>query len=107
MRYGRDGGRVGVGLRQGTAEEGAYVELTVEDDGIGLDADELSQIFEEFYRASSDVAGLRPGMGLGLTIVERVVTRHAGSIVVTSEPGVGSTFVVRLPARRQASATEA
>jgi signal transduction histidine kinase len=75
--------------------EGAAAELSIHDDGIGISPDRLSAIFQPFERAvSKDHFG---GLGLGLYIARAIVEAHGGSIGVTSQPGHGSTFVVRLP----------
>jgi two-component system sensor histidine kinase BaeS len=73
-------------LRQGDA-----VIIETGDTGKGIPADELPQIFERFYR------GPDGGLGIGLAIVRELVEAHGGSITVTSEPGSGSLFTVRLP----------
>jgi len=73
--------------------------LAVQDMGIGISAEDLPHIFEQFYRAP-DVKvlnGARSGMGLGLYISRKIVERHGGSIEAQSVPGQGSTFFVRLP----------
>ena len=66
--------------------------------GLGIAAEELDRLFEEFFRSESVEARARPGTGLGLTVVDRVVRRHRGRIEVESELGVGTTFRVLLPA---------
>jgi signal transduction histidine kinase len=75
------------------------VELRVQDDGIGIPAESLSRIFDTFFheeRAPTRNAG---GLGIGLTLVKRLVEMHGGTVAAESEgPGKGSTFTVRLPA---------
>jgi signal transduction histidine kinase len=86
--------------------DGATIEVT--DTGIGIDASELTHIFERFYRgARSDARST--GSGLGLAIVKSIVDLHHGRVVVASRVGEGSTFEVLLPAhpRSQAIATSA
>ena len=70
-----------------------HAELTVTDKGPGLTPEDQAQVFTRFWRGKN--AG--PGSGLGLSIVKQVMERHAGTVSVTSEPGQGSTFTVRLP----------
>jgi PAS domain S-box-containing protein len=71
------------------------VELRVEDNGIGLSADDRAQVFGIFGRGRQDV----PGTGMGLAVCQRMVRRRGGSIAALSEgPGKGSVFVLRLPA---------
>lgn len=94
IKYTPAGGRVEVRLWQ----EGEWVRLDVSDTGIGIPPEALDYVFEEFYRAGNAKAVEPGGTGLGLAIAKRVVTVHGGSIWVTSEPGSGSTFSVRLPA---------
>jgi signal transduction histidine kinase len=69
------------------------VRVVVEDDGIGMEADHASRIFDRFYRAGED----RPGSGLGLCIARDLVRLHGGDVLVKSAPGKGSTFAVVLP----------
>lgn len=92
IKYNRDGGRVLVG----SAEEDGYITVTVEDTGVGIHADVVPMVFEQFYRVKGRARV--EGSGLGLSISRRVVELHSGSIAVESEVGKGSVFVVRLPA---------
>lgn len=74
------------------------VKISVIDQGIGITGADLPHIFDRFYRA--DTARSKTdskGFGLGLSIAQKIVTTHSGSISVTSKPGSGSTFVVKLP----------
>jgi PAS domain S-box-containing protein len=78
--------------------------LRVRDPGIGMAADELSRIFNLFEQADSSISRTRGGLGIGLTLVKRIVELHGGSVSATS-PGLsqGSEFVVSLPASHAAS----
>jgi len=76
--------------------------LSVQDQGIGMDAKELRQIFKKFYRTKRAEASGEAGTGIGLSIVEQIVREHAGRMEVTSEPGKGSCFTVVLPADSRA-----
>ncbi len=71
--------------------------LVVRDEGMGIEAEALPRIFDKFERAAS--ARHHGGLGLGLFIAKQIVDGHGGSIRVTSEPGLGASFVVRLPPR--------
>ena len=80
-----------------SANESGVV-LTCSDEGLGISTDDQQQLFTEFFRSTNPEALVRPGTGLGLTIVKRIVERHDGQIEVESKLGVGSTFRMRLPA---------
>lgn len=69
--------------------------ITVADNGIGMSEPELSRLFQPFQRVHTQ--GRFEGSGLGLSIAQQVAQHHGGSIRVSSQPGVGSTFEVRLP----------
>ncbi len=76
--------------------ERRVVEVSVQDTGTGIAAEELPRVFDRFYRG--DEARTRAGgTGLGLAIARMVAERHGGAIRAGSEPGRGSTFTVRLP----------
>ena len=74
-------------------------ELTVRDEGPGIDAADLPHIFDRFYRSSE--ARTLPGSGLGLSIVRRAAERHGGTVEVESPPGEGTTFTLTLPSSDQ------
>jgi signal transduction histidine kinase len=88
-------------VRVSIAQANGAVEVSVSDDGEGIDPADAPRIWERFYRAeksrrrSSDGAD---GVGLGLAIVRGIVEAHGGSVGVESTPGCGATFVIRLPA---------
>jgi two-component system phosphate regulon sensor histidine kinase PhoR len=72
--------------------------LEVSDNGIGIPADDIPRIFERFYRVDRSRSREMGGTGLGLSIVKHVAQVHGGGIDVTSDPGAGSRFRLRLPA---------
>jgi signal transduction histidine kinase len=76
---------------------GDEVVITVADQGEGIGAEDLPSIFDRFHQAGDVMSREREGAGLGLYITKRLVEAMGGSIEVTSEPGHGSTFVVRIP----------
>lgn len=78
-------------------EENANIILQVSDKGVGIAPDELSHIFDRFYRTKQKVGMESRGSGLGLTLVKHIVESHEGSIHVSSEPGEGSTFSIKFP----------
>jgi signal transduction histidine kinase/DNA-binding response OmpR family regulator len=82
-------------LRVSLHEQPDAVALEVADNGRGMNDEELEHVFDRFYRAGDGSSG--PGTGLGLAIVRSLVDLHHGTIDVTSAPGEGTTFTVRLP----------
>ena len=91
VKFTPDGGTVSVEL--GRHDDMAWLE--VHDTGIGMPADEVGKIFDRFYRTST--ASTIQGTGLGLWIAKSIAEAHGGSLTVSSELGVGSTFRVELP----------
>lgn len=77
-----------------------HVDLTVRDNGIGIDATEQHEIFEEFHRAPAARDRGAPGVGLGLAFVRAIARAHKGKVLVASRPGSGSAFTLRLRRRR-------
>jgi two-component system phosphate regulon sensor histidine kinase PhoR len=77
-----------------------HVEVSVEDDGIGIPAEDLERVFEPFYRVDARSRGGAAGTGLGLAIVRHLVLLHGGTVRAASEPGRGSVFTVSLPVLR-------
>jgi signal transduction histidine kinase len=96
VKYSPDGGPIEVVLRADRRPGCNWAVLTVHDGGIGIPADDMPRIFERFYRARNVGEQLR-GSGLGLAGARQIVEQHGGEIGVTSEPGAGTTFTVRLP----------
>ena len=100
IKYTPEGGRIAVSLdRKGDTLVG-----TVSDTGIGIAADEIGLIFEEFYRTKASKAYTQMGTGLGLTITKRIVETYGGNIEVASQPGEGSRFTFALPVARTGTA---
>jgi signal transduction histidine kinase len=91
IKYTLDGGQVRVTVTRD--DDGAVV--TVSDTGVGIAAEHLPRIWERLYRA--DASRSERGLGLGLSLVKAYVTAHGGTVEAHSEPGHGSTFIVRLP----------
>jgi two-component system sensor histidine kinase SenX3 len=94
IAYSNEGGRVGVGAKV----VGGTVEIAVTDQGIGMESDELDRVFERFYRVDQARSRNTGGSGLGLSIVKHTVQNHGGDVRAWSQPGRGSTFMIRLPA---------
>ena len=86
--------------------DGDRVRIAVKDQGIGMDQKEVRKIFQKFYRTKKAEESGEVGTGIGLSIVEQIVTQHGGSIEVTSSPGHGSCFTLVLPAQKVNSMVE-
>jgi len=81
--------------------------VTVKDTGVGIAADQLSRIFEMFTQLDRSLLKSQGGLGIGLTLVKRLVEMHGGSVEARSAgPGKGSEFVVWLPAVIDASTAQ-
>ncbi|HME96675.1 MAG TPA: ATP-binding protein, partial [Methylomirabilota bacterium] len=80
-------------------QEGEHLRFAVADTGIGIPADQIEHIFEEFRQADATVTRDFGGTGLGLAITKKLVELHGGRIWVESEPGKGSTFFFTIPVR--------
>jgi two-component system, OmpR family, phosphate regulon sensor histidine kinase PhoR len=93
LKYSDDGASVAVEL----ADADGHVELRVVDHGLGISEGDQQDLFREFYRSTNPEALARPGSGLGLVIVDRIVRRHGGSVAVDSTLGRGTTVTVTLP----------
>jgi signal transduction histidine kinase len=74
-----------------------WIELAVADSGIGMTAEQQAKLFEEFTQADASTAREYGGTGLGLAISRKLARMMGGDVTVTSEPGKGSVFTVRLP----------
>jgi signal transduction histidine kinase len=93
MKYSGSSRRIEVSL----SRRGAQAVVAVTDYGLGIPAHDQPRLFERFYRAQTPENRQIPGTGLGLTIVQHIVTAHGGTIAVESAPGAGSTFRIALP----------
>jgi two-component system phosphate regulon sensor histidine kinase PhoR len=93
IKYSNTGSEVKVDATDG--ENGIII--TVQDTGVGIEAEHLPRLFERFYRSDKARSRKLGGTGLGLAIVKHIVQAHNGSIQVSSSPGQGSTFTIHLP----------
>ena len=93
IKYSADAKSLTLALRQ--TED--HVVIEVSDRGIGIRPDDLSHIFEPYYRAQFSDTQTRRGAGLGLTLVQQIVSSHGGRVEVESVPGSGSTFRLLFP----------
>lgn len=88
-------GTVSIGVSSPDVEN--YVEFSVSDTGIGISQEQMATLFQPFTQADASTARKYGGTGLGLAITKRICEMLGGSISITSEPGKGSTFAIRLP----------
>jgi two-component system, OmpR family, sensor kinase len=95
LKYSRPGTLITCRLR----EEKGTVRLEVEDEGLGISAEDMPHLFEPFYRSEQARQAGTPGAGLGLSVAARIAAVHGGRIEVESVPGRGSRFTIVLPAK--------
>jgi signal transduction histidine kinase len=86
-----NGGKIRVTSSRGASENGGFVDLVVEDQGIGVPPENIPRMFDPYFTTRTD------GTGLGLAIADRIVTNHGGTILVESTLGAGTSMTVRLP----------
>ena len=85
-------GTISIAARQGQENGRDWITLAVSDTGIGMTAEQMGKLFQEFSQASSTTASKYGGTGLGLVISRRFCQMMGGDITVESEPGRGATF---------------
>lgn len=98
IKYSPDGGRVQLQLRQ----EGDLAVIEVRDEGLGIPAEALPQLFQQFYRGPNAYEHQIQGMGLGLYVVQEIIDQHGGQVSVASTEGDGTSVSIMLPLITQA-----
>lgn len=98
-KFVKEGGRIVLGARR----EGDGVAITVQDDGIGIRAEDLPHIFDRFYQVDSGSKRSFGGTGIGLALARELMELHGGTIRAESTPGVGTTLICWLPITLPAS----
>ena len=93
VKFTPEGGRIEVRGQRVDSQ----AEISVADTGIGIAADDLEAVFEEFRQVGTDYTKKHEGTGLGLTLSRKFVELHGGRIWVKSQPGQGSTFTFTIP----------
>jgi two-component system sensor histidine kinase SenX3 len=93
IQYSDSGKPVGIGV---TTRNG-HVDIIVTDQGVGIPPEEQARVFERFYRVDESRDRTTGGTGLGLSLVKHIALSHRGEVTLFSQPGVGSTFTIRLP----------
>ena len=97
IKFSNPGSKVYVSLRLRDALNSSAATLSVRDEGPGISGEDLAKMFGEFQKLSARPTGGEKSIGLGLSIVKKIVEAHNGSITVESTPGSGATFHVTLP----------
>jgi len=98
VRFTPAGGQVTVIVKEETVDQDRWVTVEVEDGGPGIPAEDLSRIFEPFYRVDPSRSRASGGTGMGLAVVKLLVEVHGGSVRAENRPAGGSRFIVQLPA---------
>ncbi|HZK85506.1 MAG TPA: ATP-binding protein [Desulfosporosinus sp.] len=97
LKYTPSGGQVTIGLQN----RNNFAEITVSDNGEGIESEHLDKIFERFYRVDKARSQQKEGTGLGLAIADSIIQSHGGHVNVSSFPGGGTTFEISLPYQRR------
>jgi signal transduction histidine kinase len=96
VRYTPSGGHISIQVRS----QRGLAQIFVSDTGEGIAAEDISSVFSRFWRATTSRSRESGGLGIGLTLVREIITRHQGTVHVESERGIGSTFTLNLPLLR-------
>jgi two-component system phosphate regulon sensor histidine kinase PhoR len=97
IRYTPEKGSVTVRAFKSSARYG----FTVKDTGIGIPPEDRDKVFQEFYRSKEAKKMEKIGTGMGLSMVKEIVEKNGGEIILESEVGKGSTFIVKFPLPRE------
>jgi signal transduction histidine kinase len=112
VKYTNRGGRITVRVAvEGPSTSpgaGPQVIVSISDTGVGIAPDALPRVFDMFLLNEASQDGKRDGLGIGLTLAKRLIELHDGTIEAASDgPGLGSTFLVRLPASAEVAGAPA
>jgi cell cycle sensor histidine kinase DivJ len=102
IKFSHEGGAVVVAMKR----QGAYINLSVSDHGVGMQDDAVRRIGEPFFQANGGLNRRYEGTGLGLSIVKGLVELHNGTLSATSSPGAGTVVTVLLPLNGPATKKE-
>jgi DNA-binding response OmpR family regulator/two-component sensor histidine kinase len=95
IKYTKSGGNIEVSVTRSNNNE--FLDINVSDDGIGIEKENLTKIFNQFYHIAGNSESYEKGFGVGLPLTKNLIELHKGSISISSEPGIGSTFTISLP----------
>jgi len=101
VRFTSAWGQVRITVKEIARDRGRWVALEVEDEGPGIPPENLTRVFEPFYRADPSRSRASGGTGMGLAVVRLLVQVHGGDVRAENRPGGGSRFVVQLPAEEE------
>jgi len=93
VKYTPDGGRIDFSLSQ----EKGFIKIVVQDSGIGIPKKQKNRLFSKFFRADNAVGVQTSGTGLGLYMMKKIIDRHGGKIIVDSDEGKGTAFIITIP----------
>jgi two-component system phosphate regulon sensor histidine kinase PhoR len=96
LRFSPDSDTIWVSIKRNGPK---FIDISVRDEGVGIELKEQSRIFERFYSADERISRSTGGTGLGLAIAKHIVSAHDGVISVESKPQNGSTFTIQLPCK--------
>ena len=93
IKYTHSGGEILIQI----SEDGSGTRFMIRDNGIGIEAEDIPNIFEHLYRADRSRTRSTGGSGIGLSVVKAIIEAHNGEVSVESRPGAGSTFEFYIP----------
>jgi two-component system phosphate regulon sensor histidine kinase PhoR len=102
VKYSGDGRKISIRMQR----HDGFIDLSVNDQGLGISSSEQEKIFEKFYRGNNATSRNIRGSGIGLSITKHVAEMHGGRILLESSPGKGSTFTMRIPIRKAPEAED-
>jgi CheY-like chemotaxis protein/two-component sensor histidine kinase len=106
VKYNREGGSVSLSSRRVVTAQGDRVEIAVADTGLGMTAEQMSSLFQPYNRLGRETSGIE-GTGIGLVISRRLAELMGGTLEATSQAGIGTVFVLQVPAAVRAEAPDA